>query len=203
MGQQGRPQVRLGIVMRLFRLIPSYPDDVFSFTGEEISQLGDDRYLVEKAEILSPGFFDRFNFKISDPGSELDSLGNSFGWFIISSRFVEAIRSCTHEGEIQFLEFPLNRLVQTKNKYYLLNPLKLKKCVDFKNSEAVWHKNDVGKKFLSHFHRLVLKNDSIPKGLNMFRIEEYESIIAITEELQQALVKHKIKGYVLKPIEVM
>jgi hypothetical protein len=203
MGQQGQPLVRPWIIMTLFDLIPSYPEDVFSFTGEEVKQWGDDRFLVKKAEPLSPEFFDRFTFRISDPGLELDALANSFGWLIISSRFVEAIRSCTHEGEIQFLEFPLQKLVQTKHSYYLLNPLKLIECIDFKRSDAAWSENDMGEKYLSHFYHLVVKGKSIPKGLNLFRIEEYPEIIAVTEELQQTLVKHKIKGYVLNPIEVV
>ena len=102
---------------------------------------------------------------------DIQLADNLFGsdYPLVSGRLKERIVAANDGSQIEFLPVTiLNHKERVASKdYYLLNPVGSLDCIDIEKSGVVW--NAINNKVISAFAQLVLREDTIPPGVAVFR----------------------------------
>lgn len=76
--------------------------------------------------------------------------------------------------------------------YFVMNPLRVVDCVDAKASNARY--NPINEQYIDECDRLVLREDAIPEGLDVLRIQFIAGGILIRKSLAEKLTKANLTG---------
>lgn len=136
----------------------------------------------------------------SDP---VDYLLNPLSLEICSERLTTLLVTRA-EADVQIFDAPLFD-TDTKTPiagYKILNYLRCIECLDMKKSDIEWDTDDDGTRRIVGIWEWVLRSDSIPSSVHLFRCSEFPYSCFISDELAHDLVGKGLKGLGFRPIQV-
>lgn len=132
----------------------------------------------------------------NDFPDDIDLGDNLYGdsYPIVSERLKSFLLNELTEGDIEFL--PIS-IVNHKGRveaeeYFLMHPLAVCDCIDFKASEVNW--NLLAPELIADCTSLLLQKNSIPDTLKLFRLKSWGDTIIIRSDLSEELEKAGFVG---------
>ncbi len=121
---------------------------------------------------------------------------------MVSQRFVDTVKNFEN-GAIQYLPIKVNAVQpQMKDeKYYVANVIRVLDVYDYEKSD--WFYMGPNDEYRSPIN-YVLKKDGI-KGNNIFIVKNdiLSSMIVVSEDLKNAIVKAKLLGFIFFEVDVV
>lgn len=180
--------------MRYYKLLFDYENDtdkVLCYTNP-INAI--DQYCVQLGRLIDSWDDDFTLYYNPDEGNVFtDYLGNSLGWFIISTRLKKVLEKIEVKG-VQYLPITIKNIkdLSSTNEYYVANVCNMCNGLDFDNSKYDEVNVDKEQKTLFiEFH--VLKIEKIT-GMHIFKLNEDQFPIFISEQVKHQIEDNNISG---------
>jgi len=188
--------------MKYFKLMYDYENDADKVVCFYKDMYGIDRYDVQKGCLIKE-WDNNFTLYFNPDEGEVftDYLGNSLGWFIVSSRFKNVMEEIDPNG-VQYLPITVSNIKNHMNitSYYLANLCTLCNALDLNASK--YDEIDIDgqhKMLMIEFH--ALKKEVI-EGIHVFRLSADPFPIFMSEKLKLLLEENEITGYDLLEVKV-
>lgn len=138
-----------------------------------------------------------FSFKETEGKILTDYVWNNLGWLIVSEKFKNAIEFMKIDG-IQYL--PVNIINESSceklGNCYVVNICNFIKAVNMKQSEYI----DLKGLYIFSSYTL---NESQIGGLDIFRVEEDNIAIFVSEKFKKVIKDYKLTGFRFEKIKVV
>lgn len=152
-----------------------------------------DPWQFEKGRALELELIPRFPLLVQ--GQPLEFSGAAFGIFVVHGRFV---RLCERMGLQHDVQFIPTRVEGQSEPYFILNPLRIARCIDEARCEEVEHwRPEHGEPERVGEYRAIhgLKVDPArAAGAHIFRPWGWTVALIVSEELKKALEQEAITG---------
>lgn len=129
-----------------------------------------------------------------------DCFGNLDSMIVISKRLVETIAAYT-DNMVEFLPVKIynHKGRETKEPFFILNPLTVVDCIDKEKSDISW--NCIDPERISSCMELVLIDDALTNAPPLIRLKYATRVILIREDLAEILENGNFSGIWLVDIE--
>ena len=156
-----------------------------------------EQWLLAKGISLADKWPDNVTYRMSPMyPKDINLSDNLFGgnYRVISSRLKEALLPLAGKSNIEFLPVSIlnHKGRVASNGYFILNPLDIVDCIDVEQSGVVW--NSIDPTLISNCEKFVLKEETVPNGLVVFRPKFMSGTILIRKEVADKITTENFTG---------
>jgi hypothetical protein len=163
----------------------------------------EDPIIMGRQQELPADFMDAFQFSLK-PGKLEDCLYNGVGWYVLSPRVLDVLKTAAENSE-DLIIVPLPIRVQKQypklTNYASFGVRRELECLDTQQSDVRWLEGTPRKVVVDIFDG-VLAADKVPRECGVFLLKEWPSVPIIRDFIACQLQELKVTGFSFQPFRV-